>query len=163
LFDPAELPAAASGLLAGEHGANVAHGRLDAGGDECEVGQRHAMLLGRAALEMQLQVSVLVRHIAERSPATAARGRPAPGVARDGLIAVQWIWYRDWYSGRANSRYLSGRSVDSGGGTRTHNLTVNSRSLCRLSYPGLCNWATPEGAPGVDGTGSRAAPDSTSA
>src|SRR5947209_12126100 len=24
----------------------------------------------------------------------------------------------------------------SGGGTRTHNLTVNSRSLCRLSYPG---------------------------
>ena len=25
----------------------------------------------------------------------------------------------------------------SGGGTRTHNLAVNSRSLCQLSYPGL--------------------------
>ncbi len=27
-------------------------------------------------------------------------------------------------------------NVGSGGETRTHNLTVNSRLLCRLSYPG---------------------------
>jgi hypothetical protein len=26
--------------------------------------------------------------------------------------------------------------MSSGGGTRTHNITVNSRALCQLSYPG---------------------------
>jgi hypothetical protein len=36
--------------------------------------------------------------------------------------------------------HLAGTFIgSSGGGTRTHNLTVNSRSLCLLSYPGVFN------------------------
>src|ERR1700730_5076759 len=50
--------------------------------------------------------------------------------------------------------------ASSGGGTRTHNLTVNSRSLCRLSYPGL--WATGSGRAG-NSSGSETTPPSTSA
>ena len=44
----------------------------------------------------------------------------------------------------------------SGGETRTHNLTVNSRLLCRLSYPGNYVPSPPEFGPGAD------APDETS-
>jgi hypothetical protein len=29
-----------------------------------------------------------------------------------------------------------GRHISSGGGTRTHNLRINSPPLCQLSYPG---------------------------
>src|ERR1700730_5920111 len=48
--------------------------------------------------------------------------------------------------GCPDASWLSPNSMgaSSGGGTRTHNLTVNSRSLCRLSYPGLWSIQLPD-------------------
>jgi hypothetical protein len=57
-------------------------------------------------------------------------------------------------SGRAGSapgrRVASARAAmgcadaHSGGGTRTHNFSLNRAALCQLSYPGSPTWATPE-------------------
>jgi hypothetical protein len=41
---------------------------------------------------------------------------------------------RDAIGGMTRDR----RKKGSGGGDRTHDLAVNSRLLCQLSYPGMC-------------------------
>src|SRR5436190_11132388 len=42
----------------------------------------------------------------------------------------------------------------SGGGTRTHNLRINSPPLCQLSYPGRCRESTNGGFPALARAGS---------
>ena len=48
---------------------------------------------------------------------------------------ARWIRSRSW-TAWPRRRSWGSRSTRSGGGTRTHNLRINSPPLCRLSYPG---------------------------
>ena len=55
------------------------------------------------------------------------------------------------------------RVCSSGGGTRTHNLRINSPPLCQLSYPGVSGGSLPTGPDWTRLTGCGSGPVSWSA
>ena len=72
---------------------------------------------------------------AARAGEIAAWGRENDGAERGAELVEQL----------ARAAALEPASRSSGGGTRTHNPSINSRMLCRLSYPGPAkSGATPD-------------------
>ncbi len=102
---------------------NECAARVDWAGAGVRIPRR---LIGRRSVRLAVE-----RALGEPRLATAA-------AAFAGLVRRARSGWRGGGSRRGPGRgtALSAASY-SGGGTRTHNLSINSRELCRLSYPGL--------------------------
>ena len=99
---------------AGDMAENAARLPGPAAGSRCRGGSSRAR-----------GIRLAVRKLLARAGLRGA-GAATCGVDASATTAARWR-RRPWSAWPPES---------SGGGTRTHNLSVNSRSLCRLSYPG---------------------------
>ena len=77
------------------------------------------------------------------APGPSGHGRPVGDLVNEPARATEPAHDRSLPVHRSRWREPALR-FSSGGGTRTHNLDVNSVALCQLSYPGMGCCATPD-------------------